>query len=152
QIQTYTINGTIRNSTNKDVVPAVSVTVKGSTTGTFSDEKGNFKLVTTQRPPLTLVFSSIGYETQEVTVTNAAEPVEVSFVPGSILGLEVVVSASRVAERILESPVSIERMSAANVRASAAPSFYQGMANYKGVDMTTSSITFNTLSTRGFNG
>ncbi|WP_315824309.1 TonB-dependent receptor plug domain-containing protein [Paraflavitalea speifideaquila] len=43
-------------------------------------------------------------------------------------------------------------MSAANVRASAAPSFYQGLANYKGVDMTTSSLTFNTLSTRGFNG
>lgn len=152
QIQTYTITGTIRNSTNKDVVPAVSVTVKGSSTGTFSDERGNFKLVISQRPPLTLVFSSIGYESQEITVTNAAEPVEVSFVPGSILGLEVVVSASRVAERILESPVSIERMSAANVRASAAPSFYQGMANFKGVDMTTSSITFNTLSTRGFNG
>ena len=152
QIQTYTITGTIRNSTNRDVVPAVSVAVKGSGTGTFSDERGNFKLVTSQRPPLTLVFSSIGYESQEVTVNNASEAVEVNFVPASVLGLEVVVSASRVAERILESPVSIERMSAANVRASAAPSFYQGMANYKGVDMTTSSITFNTLSTRGFNG
>lgn len=152
QIQTYTITGTIRNSTNKDVVPAVSVAVKGSTTGTFSDERGNFKLVTTQRPPLTLVFTSIGYESQEIAVNNAAEAVEVNFVPASVLGLEVVVSASRVAERILESPVSIERMSAANVRASAAPSFYQGMANFKGVDMTTSSITFNTLSTRGFNG
>ncbi len=152
QIQSYTITGTIRNSTNKDVVPAVSVAIKGSSTGTFSDEKGNFRIVTTQRPPLTLVFTSIGYESQEVTVNNAAGSVEVNFVPASILGLEVVVSASRVAERILESPVSIERMSAANVRAAAAPSFYQGLANFKGVDMTTSSITFNTLSTRGFNG
>jgi outer membrane receptor protein involved in Fe transport len=152
QLQTYTITGNIRNSTNKDVVPAVSITVKGSSAGTFSDEKGNFRLVTSQRPPLTLVFSSIGYESQEINVSNASDAVEVSFVPTSILGLEVVVSASRVAERILESPVSIERMSAANVRSSAAPSFYQGMANFKGVDMTTSSITFNTLSTRGFNG
>lgn len=152
QLQTYTITGNIRNSTNKDVVPAVSVTVKGSSAGTFTDERGNFRLVTSQRPPLTLVFSSIGYESQEINVSNASDAVEVSFVPISILGLEVVVSASRVAERILESPVSIERMSAANVRSSAAPSFYQGMANFKGVDMTTSSITFNTLSTRGFNG
>ncbi len=152
QIQSYTITGTIRNSTNKDVVPAVSVAIKGSSIGTFSDEKGNFKLVTTQRPPLTLVFTSIGFESQEVTVNTATEAVEVNFVPASVLGLEVVVSASRVAERILESPVSIERMSAANVRASAAPSFYQGIANFKGVDMVTSSITFNTLSTRGFNG
>lgn len=152
QIQTYTITGTIRNSTNSDVVPAVSVTIKGTTTGTFSDERGNFKLVTSQRPPLTLLFSSIGYESQEITVNNASDAIEVNFIPASVLGLEVVVSASRVAERILESPVSIERLGAASVRAAAAPSYYQAMANFKGVDMTTSSITFNTLSTRGFNG
>ncbi|MDF2188880.1 TonB-dependent receptor [Paraflavitalea sp. CAU 1676] len=152
QIQTYTITGTIRNSTNKDVVPAVSVTVKGTTLGTFSDEKGQFRIVTSQRPPLTLIVSSIGFEAQEITVNNASDAVEVNFVPASVLGLEVVVSASRSAERILESPVSIERMSAANVRAAGAPSFYQGLANYKGVDLVTSSLTFNTLSTRGFNG
>jgi outer membrane receptor protein involved in Fe transport len=43
-------------------------------------------------------------------------------------------------------------MGSAAVRSAAAPSFYQGLANFKGVDMTTSSLTFNTLSTRGFNG
>ena len=79
-------------------------------------------------------------------------PLTIDLVPGSSLGAEVVVSASRVPERILESPVSIERMGSANIRAAAAPSFFQGLANFKGVDMTTSSITFNTLSTRGFNG
>lgn len=152
QLQTYTISGTIRNSSNKDVVPAVSITVKGTNTGTFSDEKGHFRIVTSQRPPLTIVISSIGFETQEINVTNANDAVEVDLAPAPILGLEVVVSASRVAEKILESPVSIERMSAANVRAAGAPSFYQAIANYKGVDMTTSSLTFNTLSTRGFNG
>ncbi len=88
QLQTYTITGNIRNSTNKDVVPAVSVTVKGSSAGTFTDERGHFRLVTGQRPPLTLVFSSIGYESQEITVSNASDAVEVSFVPTSVLGLE----------------------------------------------------------------
>ncbi|WP_315824308.1 carboxypeptidase-like regulatory domain-containing protein [Paraflavitalea speifideaquila] len=101
QIQTYTITGTIRNSANKDVVPAVSVTLKGSSTGTFSDERGHFKLVTNQRPPITLVFSSIGFESQEIAVNNAADAVEVNFVPAPVLGLEVVVSASRNAEKYL---------------------------------------------------
>lgn len=130
----------------------MSVVLKGSAAGTFTDERGNFRINSTQAPPFTLVFSSIGYETQEVVVSNVSTPLEISFEPASSLGTEVVVSASRVAERILESPVSIERMGSANVRASAAPNFYQGIANFKGVDMTTSSITFNTLSTRGFNG
>jgi len=150
--QTSTISGTVRNSTNKDVVPAVSVTIKGTTAGTFTDEKGNFRITTDQKFPLTLVFTSIGFEAQEVSVADPASSVTVDFVPSSTLGVEVVVSASRVPERILESPVSIDRMGAASIRQSAAPSFYQGLANFKGVDMTTSSLTFNTVSTRGFNG
>lgn len=150
--QTYTVSGTVKNSLSKEIVPAVSVVIKGTSIGTFTDERGNFKITSTQAPPFTLVFSSIGYESQEVTVSNTSAPVQVNFEPASSLGTEVVVSASRVAERILESPVSIERMSAANVRTSAAPNFYQSIANLKGVDMTTSSITFNTISTRGFNG
>lgn len=150
--QTATVSGTVRNSINKDVVPAVSVTIKGTNAGTFTDEKGNFRITTTQQFPITLVFTSIGYEAQEIVVTDASTAVNVDFVATSTLGVEVVVSASRVPERILESPVSIERMGAASIRQAAAPSFYQGLANFKGVDMTTSSLTFNTLSTRGFNG
>ena len=52
-----TITGNVRNSLNKDVVPAVSVTVKGTNAGTFTDEKGNFRFTTDQKSPLTLVFS-----------------------------------------------------------------------------------------------
>src|SRR5258708_24315340 len=93
--QSVTISGTVHNSTNKDVVPAVSVAIKGTSIGTFTDEKGNFKLSTTQRPPLVLVFTSIGFEAKEVSVSNATTPVMVDFVPASTLGREVVVSASR---------------------------------------------------------
>jgi outer membrane receptor protein involved in Fe transport len=150
--QTSTLSGTVRNSINGDVVPAVSVIIKGTNAGTFTDEKGNFRITTTQQFPITLVFTSIGFEAQEKSVNDASTSINVDFVPSSTLGVEVVVSASRVPERILESPVSIERMGVASIRQAAAPSFYQGIANFKGVDMTTSSLTFNTISTRGFNG
>jgi outer membrane receptor protein involved in Fe transport len=150
--QTITISGNVRNGTSKDVVPAVSVTLKGTSTGTFTDEKGNFKLTTTSKPPLTLVFTSVGFEPQEVTVNSASDNVQVDFVPVSTLGVEVVVSASRVPERILESPVSIERVNLAAIRNAPATSYYDIFRNTKGVDLTTSSLTFNTVSTRGFNG
>ena len=68
------------------------------------------------------------------------------------MATEVVVAASRVPERILESPVSVERVNAAAVRNSPASSYYDVIGNLKGVDMTTSSLTFKTPSTRGFNG
>lgn len=150
--QTITISGNIKNNSTSDVVPAVSVTLKGSNTGTFTDDKGNFRLTTNQKPPFTLSFSSVGFESKEVMVNSAADFVQVNIAPASTLGVEVVVSASRVAERILESPVSIERLSLANIREAAAPSAYDLLANLKGVDVVTSSLTFKTPTTRGFGG
>ncbi|MET0299717.1 MAG: TonB-dependent receptor [Flavitalea sp.] len=147
-----TLSGTVRNSVTKEPLSAVSVIIKGSSEGTFTNDRGEFKLTTGLKPPFTLQLTSVSYDPLDYDVTGSAEGLSIELVPGSSLGAEVVVSASRVAERILESPVSIERMGSAAVRASAAPSFYQGLANFKGVDMTTSSLTFNTLSTRGFNG
>ncbi|MEP6726409.1 MAG: carboxypeptidase-like regulatory domain-containing protein, partial [Bacteroidota bacterium] len=58
--QTITILGNVKNSSSKDAVPAVSVTVKGSAAGTFTNEKGDFRLITSQQLPLTLIISSIG--------------------------------------------------------------------------------------------
>lgn len=150
--QTITISGNIKNSANGEVVPSASVSLKGSNTGTYTDNKGNFRLITNQKPPFTLTFSSVEFESKEVMVNSAAEFVQVDVVPASTLGAEVVVSASRVAERILESPVSIERLSLANIREAAAPSAYDLLANLKGVDVVTSSLTFKTPTTRGFGG
>ena len=148
----YTITGTVRHSQSKERISAVSVIVKGTSFGTFTDDHGNFRLTTTAPLPIVLVFSSIGYQTQEVPVSSAAATIEVSFVPGSILGTEVVVSATRAAIRSLESPVSIERMNSTAAHEVAGPSFYDAVANMKEVDVVTSSLLFKSMGTRGFNG
>ena len=149
--QNVTISGNVKNSSSTENAAAVSVTIKGTDAGTFTDEKGNYT-ISTKKLPVTLVFSSVGFTTQEIAVTSASQQVNVIFVPSEALGQEVVVSASRVAQNILESPVSIERVSAAAIRTSPAASYYDIVANLKGVDITTSSLTFKTPSTRGFNG
>jgi outer membrane receptor protein involved in Fe transport len=147
-----TITGNVRHSVTDDRVPAVSVTIKGTSVGTFTDDHGNFRLTTTQQPPFVLVFSSIGFETQEVRVESAGVPVEIKLRPGSTLGREVVVSATREAIRSLESPVSIERMGATAAHETPSASFYDAIANLHGVDAVTSSILFKTMGTRGFMG
>ncbi len=149
--QNVTINGHVKNASTNENSSAVSIIIKGTDIGTFSNDKGDFS-ITAKSLPVTLVISSIGYEEQEVTVTSASARVEVSLNPSSALGQEVVVSASRVAEKILESPVSIERVSAANIRTAPAVSYYDVVTNLKGVDVVTSSLTFKTPTTRGFNG
>jgi len=150
--QTVTISGAVTNKNTGEGVPAVSVTIKGSTSGVFTDDKGNFRLTTNQKPPFTLVFSSVGYENQEASVTAAGQAINIGLMPSYKLGEDIVVSASRVAERILESPVTIERVSSTAIRNAPAPNYYDVIANLKGVDITTSSLNFKTVSTRGFNG
>ena len=146
-----TITGHVQNAASKERVPAVSVTLKGSRTGTTTDDRGNFTITTTQSPPFVLVFSSVGFETQEVAVNGSSSEITVDFKPGSILGTEVVVSASRVPQTILESPVSIEKMNAGTIRQIAAPSFYDALPNLKGVETSIQSLTFRGVTTRGFN-
>jgi hypothetical protein len=146
------ITGSVRNGSSKETVPAVSVTIKGTGTGTFTDAKGDFKLTTNQKPPFTLVITSVGFDPKEVTVNAAGQIDVVDLATASTLGTEVVVSASRVPERILESPVSIERLNSASIRNTPNPNYYDAIRTLKGVDMTLSSFTFNSVSTRGFNG
>ena len=68
QLQTYTITGTIRNTTNKEVVPAVSITVKGTNTTTTTDANGRFTINAPQGS--TLVVSSVGFRGREITVAG----------------------------------------------------------------------------------
>ncbi|HLA60133.1 MAG TPA: carboxypeptidase-like regulatory domain-containing protein, partial [Puia sp.] len=61
------IKGTVVNSKGDPVV-GVSITVKGTDVGTSTDERGSFVIAATEGG--TLIFSSIGFETQEVPVNN----------------------------------------------------------------------------------
>ena len=92
--QSVTISGNVRNSNTKEGAGAVSVTVKGTNTGSFTDDKGNFKF-TVKSLPVVLLISSVGYELQEITVNNG-QSVQIDLKPSSSLGQEVVVSATRV--------------------------------------------------------
>jgi outer membrane receptor protein involved in Fe transport len=150
--QTVTITGKISSGENKEAVPAASVQLKGGTTGTYSDSHGNFKIGVNQALPVTLVISSVGYETKEVRVESTSAPLEIDMKPASVMGTEIVVSATRSQIRNLESPVSIERMSGSAIRETPSANYYDAIGNLKGVDVVTSSILFKTMGTRGFNG
>jgi outer membrane receptor protein involved in Fe transport len=147
-----TIAGTVKNATTGETVAAVSVTVKGTSVGTYTDDKGTFRLNVSQKAPYTLVFSSVGFENQEQVVSAGTSKVDVSLKQAFTLGTEVVVAASRVAERILESPVTIERVSNATIKNAPVSNYYDLLGTLKGVDVNIASLTFKSISTRGFNG
>ena len=144
-----TVWGNVKVVKTGEAINAVSVTIKGSAVGTFTNDKGDFKFTTTQKPPFTLVFSSIGYSSKEVNFTGDAVTVELT--TAETLGQEVTVAASRVSEKVLESPVTIERVNLAAIRNAATPNYYDLLTNLKGVDVVNASLTFRSVGTRGFN-
>lgn len=64
----FTITGTITDNA-KEALTGVTVAEKGSTNGSYSDETGSY-LLTVRKVPVTLIFSYIGYATQEIVVTG----------------------------------------------------------------------------------
>ncbi|MXV50239.1 TonB-dependent receptor [Pedobacter sp. HMF7647] len=145
------ISGTIIDQTTKEPLAGSTVTIKGTVAGTSTNDKGVFVLKTRAQYPFTLVISSIGYQRQEFEVKSPESKLNFELVTQTQLGKEVVVTASRVEENILRSPVAIEKLDIRAIRESPAPSFYDALENVKGVQMTTSSLTFKVPNTRGFN-
>ncbi|MCD8741558.1 TonB-dependent receptor [Mucilaginibacter roseus] len=149
--QLVEISGKVTDNITKEALPGVSVTIKGTVSGTTTNAQGRFSLRGRLKFPFTLVFSSVGFKTQEFAVNSPGTSLDVSLSTQSILGNEVVVSASRVEESILKSPVAIEKLDVRALKESPAPSFYDALENVKGVQLTTSSLTFKVPNTRGFN-
>lgn len=144
------ISGTVTDVSG-ETLAGVNIQVKGRVIGTISDTRGNFSLTVTEAPPMTLVFSFMGYATREVEITESSTTgLQVEMEEQSILGQEIVVSASRVEESILQSPVTIEKVDLLAIQQTAAPEFYDALANVKGVQFTSSSLNFPQINTRGF--
>jgi outer membrane receptor protein involved in Fe transport len=148
--QTTTLKGKVTNPEGESAA-SVNVRIKGTTEGTYTSNNGSFILTTNKALPLTLEFTSTEFNPHELQVSTANE-IKAILQPAISVLQDVVVGSNRVPTRILESPVSIEKMGLRTIETTPSASVYDAIANLKGVDFTTSSLTFKTPSTRGFNG
>jgi len=142
--------GTVTDQTTREGLAGISITVKGKLTGTITDTKGQFSLTTSAPAPLTLIVSSVGYKTQEVVVQGSRTDLAISLEEQVTLSEEVVVSASRVEESVMKSPVTVEKLDIRAIQNTPAPDFYSALANFKGVDMASQGLLFRSLNMRGF--
>lgn len=146
----YILSGKVNDDQGKPLVGA-TVSIKGTTNKTSTDTTGKFSLTTSAKLPYTLIFTAVGYQRQEFNIKNANSAVNITLTTQSLLVNEIVVTASRKEEKLLRSPVAIEKLSITALKQSPGPSFYDALENVKGVQMTTTSITLKVPNTRGFN-
>jgi outer membrane receptor protein involved in Fe transport len=143
------ISGIVTDSNNQPI-PGANIKIVGETASTVTGMDGSFALQSSKKPPYVINVSSVGFGAQKVSVSSNSQKVTVKLADEETKLNEIVVSASRTPERVLESPVTIERMGIADIKKSASATFYEGLENLKEVQMNTSSLSFKSINTRGF--
>ena len=145
--QGITVSGSVSDENGSLI--GVNILVKGKVLGTISDRDGNYTLDVNESP-LTLIFSIVGYKTQEIDVSSSTSNLDVEMSEDILLGNEVVVSASRIEQSILEAPVTIEKMGLLEIQNAATADFVDQLEHIKGVKVSRGSLNFAAINTRGF--
>lgn len=151
--QSITLTGKVV-SAEGEPLPGAYVKVAGTVQGAVAGANGEFRLVLlSPSDPIMLEASFVGYETATlgVSLAQAAQPLTITLQETGVRAQEVVISATRVSETVMNSPVTVLKMSAREVQEAPGINFFQNIPAVKGFDQVSSSLTFQIVNARGFN-
>jgi len=150
--QEISIKGKIIDKATKEALIGANVQIQGTNFGAITDVNGDFEIKADVKLPITLEVTYLGFATQTIEVIDVNQPISLLLVSEEIrVSNDVVITASRLSERIQTSPSSIQKLNSKQIQNVASGNFYQSLGNLKDVDITTSSMGFQVFNTRGFN-
>ena len=144
------LTGIVLDAKNLDPIPGANVIIESNKQGTTTDFDGKFELITTAKLPIKVTVSFIGYKKATVTYDKAGNQRILMQSDETILQ-EVSVVERRLSEKQKESALTVEALDILAIKETPSISFYEGLGNLKGVDLTSASIGFKVINTRGFN-
>lgn len=145
------IRGEVFDDKTGEPIIGANVVIQGTTHGTVTDFDGHYKIVTNELLPLTIVISYTGYESATIGITPENMFNRTSLGETTVLIETIQVTASRISEKQKESPLTVESLDLQAIKATPSANFYDGLGALKDVDMTTASLGFKVINTRGFN-
>ena len=143
------INGHISDKETGEELIGASVKIIASKYGCVTDFNGDFQINTNLKLPFDIEVTYIGYELELIQVKNT-KPLKIQL-NSMDLQLEAAEVVGRISEKLKESPLSIEAMNINDIKETSATNFYEGLSHMKGVDLTSASLGFRVINTRGFN-
>jgi iron complex outermembrane recepter protein len=147
-----TIQSQVLEAGSKEPVSGAYIKVQGTLTGAVTDNEGRFSIKASL--PATLEISSIGYSPATISILNLDvlnKMGQIELKSDEFMTDAVVVSASRVSERIMEAPAAIYKMDLAQIRSMPTINPVDAMAFTNQLEVTTSSFGVKNVNTRGFN-
>lgn len=132
--------------------PMFSAVVVDQSTGNGvnTDFDGLFRLEVTSLP-IELNISFIGYIPQVIKVTDEKQKIEVVLATDQVVIEAAEVVGERISDKQKQAPLTVESMDLIAIKEAPSGSFYEGLGNLKGVDLTSASLGFKIINTRGFN-
>jgi len=149
--EAQTISGIVKDGRTGELLIGANVVIKGTTIGTVTDENGKFVLVNSRGFPVTLTISYLGYIPIDISVKEETSSLIIKLESNKVILKEVQITGSRLSEKQKESPLTVESMDQIAIRETPAFNFYEGLGQLKGVDVTSASLGFKIINTRGFN-
>ena len=146
-----TLRGEVFDDLTGEPLIGANVIIQGTTSGTVTDFDGHYKLVTDLLLPLTIVISYTGYEATTIGITPENMFNRTRLSETSVMIETIQVTGSRISEKQKESPLTVESLDLQAINATPSANFYDGLGALKDVDMTTASLGFKVINTRGFN-
>ena len=143
--------GSVTDEISGDPLIGATVMLKGSSKGTVVDVDGRFELMVDQPLPVTLVVNYIGYVLQEFIVASPNEKLRFRLSTDDVMMQEVEIVGDRIDERQKQEALTVETMDVIAIKETPAANFYEGLGSLKGVDLTSASLGFKIINTRGFN-
>jgi iron complex outermembrane receptor protein len=144
------LKGQVLDRTSSEPLIGASVVISGTTTGEITDLDGKFNLEIPSFP-VNLTVAYMGYVAQEITISSEADKLKFKLVSQNFNLEAFEVTASRISDQQKEAALTIESMDILAIKETPAANFYEGLGALKGVDLTSASIGFKVINTRGFN-
>jgi iron complex outermembrane recepter protein len=145
------LTGTVYDNKTNETLIGASVLVKGTTTGTVTDVDGNFSFDPKTPLPFTLEIGYIGYLTQQILISSYAEKVKVRLKTNEVNISQVEIVDNRISDKQKQAALTVESMDLMAIKEAPSGNFYESLGTLKGVDMTSASLGFKVINTRGFN-
>jgi outer membrane receptor protein involved in Fe transport len=144
------IKGRVQDSSTGEPLFGAAVGEKGTANGTTTDFDGEFTLKVNALP-VTILIRMVGFAEQELQVTSASQRIEIKLEEASTIMPEIVISDIRVTEKQKQAPLTVETLDLLAIKQAPSGNFYEALGTLKGVDLTTASLGFRVINTRGFN-
>jgi len=144
------LKGVIKDTFNNEPIAMVSIKFLEQSKTVYTDFDGNF-IAKDIVFPAKIKVSYFGYIDKEIVVDSAISNLEIFISPAAKLLQAVIIKGDKISEKLREQPLTIESMGINAIKATPAANFYEGLGHLKGVDVTTASLGFRVINTRGFN-